>query len=400
MSELRTADRVEVRSKEDILNGLQADSGVVNIGAKETIEPAMGNSKLRAGDWVEVRSKEEILRTLDKNGRLQELPFMPQMFQYCGQRFKVYKRAHKTCDTVTNTYGRRLPDGIHLDLRCDGKAYGGCQAGCLIFWKEAWLKPVDGSAPVAATSPRHESPPQSRSLDGSYCTEKDVSRGTRAQEALPGGEVRYTCQATQLLHFTTLLPWWDVRQYVEDYTSGNATLRRLARGFLYLSYWHIALAKKRRIGFLSRCIYDWFQWLRGGIPFPRWKGTIPFKHPTPIRHLNLQPGELVRVKSFKEIRATIDKENFNRGLAFDAELVPYCGGVYRVKTRVSDFIDEKTGRMISLKTPAVILDGVWCRSRYSNCKMFCPRSIYSWWREVWLERVPDNTDPRITARDD
>ena len=45
---------------------------------------------------MEVRSKEEILRTLDKSGRLEGLPFMPQMFQYCGQRFQVYKRAHKT----------------------------------------------------------------------------------------------------------------------------------------------------------------------------------------------------------------------------------------------------------------------------------------------------------------
>ena len=54
--------------------------------------------RLRAGDWVEVRSKDEILQTLDKNGRLDEMPFMPQMFQYCGMRFKVRKRAHKTCD--------------------------------------------------------------------------------------------------------------------------------------------------------------------------------------------------------------------------------------------------------------------------------------------------------------
>ena len=54
-------------------------------------------TKLSAGDWVEVRSKEEILRTLDKSGRMQGLPFMPQMFKYCGQRFQVYKRAHKTC---------------------------------------------------------------------------------------------------------------------------------------------------------------------------------------------------------------------------------------------------------------------------------------------------------------
>ena len=68
---------------------------------------------------------------------------MPQMFQYCGKRFRVYKRAHKTCDTVNPIAGRRLADAVHLELRCDGKAYGGCQAACLIFWKEAWLKRVN-----------------------------------------------------------------------------------------------------------------------------------------------------------------------------------------------------------------------------------------------------------------
>ena len=63
--------------------------------------PMKTHTTLCAGDWVEVRSKEEILETLDKNGRLDGLPFMPQMFKYCGQRFQVYKRAHKTCDTVS-----------------------------------------------------------------------------------------------------------------------------------------------------------------------------------------------------------------------------------------------------------------------------------------------------------
>ena len=56
--------------------------------------------KLRAGEWVEVKSKEEILRTLDTNGELDGMPFMPEMFAFCGKRFQVYKRAHKTCDTV------------------------------------------------------------------------------------------------------------------------------------------------------------------------------------------------------------------------------------------------------------------------------------------------------------
>ena len=63
---------------------------------------------LGAGDWVEVRSKEEIFATLDENGHLEGLPFMPQMTQYCGQRFQVFKRAGKTCSEVTWTDRRRL----------------------------------------------------------------------------------------------------------------------------------------------------------------------------------------------------------------------------------------------------------------------------------------------------
>src|SRR5262249_3134143 len=104
---------------------------------------------------------------------------------------------------------------------------------------------------------------------------------------------------------------------------------------------------------------------------------------------------------FKEILATL-KGVSNRGMNFDAELVPYCGGVYRVKTRVERFINESTGRMATMKTPAVILEGVWCRSRYSNHRMFCPRSIYSWWREIWLERVSESnaTDASRFAQND
>src|ERR1700690_3194893 len=99
--------------------------------------------KLSVGDWVEVRSKEEILRTLDADGQLDGMPFMPEMFAFCGKRLQVYKSAHKTCDTVFPVRGRRVHEAVHLDTRCDGSAHGGCQAGCMIFWKEAWLKPID-----------------------------------------------------------------------------------------------------------------------------------------------------------------------------------------------------------------------------------------------------------------
>ncbi len=346
--------------------------------------------KPRVGDWVEVRSKEEILQTLDKRGRLEGLPFMPQMFQYCGQRFPVYKRAHKTCDWVYTVKSRRLPHGVHLDLRCDGEAYGGCQAGCLLYWKEAWLKPAKGPG-ESAVSIRQSSNPLHRPLDPSSCTEADVLAGTRAVNAespQDAEEPRYACQGTDVLEFTTLLPWWSVGQYVEDYTSGNTTLGRLLGGFAYVGYYRFA--RKRQLGRPLRMIYDTFQALWGGVPFPRKAGAIPVGQPTPTCTLNLQPGEFVRVKSYKEVLETLDTNGQNRGLSFDAEMVPYCGGTYRVRNLLSKFVDEKTGRLVTMKKPAVIMEGVICQSRYSDCRMFCPRSILSWWHEVWLERAPED----------
>src|SRR6266404_8429788 len=89
---------------------------------------------LRAGELVQVRSEPEILSTLDANGRLDALPFMPEMLQYCGQRFRVYKRADKTCDNIKDWNLRRVRNTVHLTgVRCDGSAHGGCDAGCLIF---------------------------------------------------------------------------------------------------------------------------------------------------------------------------------------------------------------------------------------------------------------------------
>lgn len=347
---------------------------------------------LRAGEWVEVRSKEEILRSLDNNGRLEKLPFTPQMFQYCGQKFKVEKRAHKTCDTVNiDPSGRRMENAVHLELRCDGKAYGGCQTSCPLFWKEAWLKPVSEGGVDTAAAPAG----QNGSRTGAaVCTEEIVQRSTWAPDPQSPDGKRYFCQATELLQYTTHLPWWDARQYVEDYTSGNSTLGRLFKGFVFANYQFIARKHKFGIGAPFRWLYDRFQELVGGVPYPKRRGLIPDDQLTPLATLNLQPGELVRVKSYKDILATLNTKLKNRGMAFDADQVPYCGGVYRVKTNVERFMNEKTGRLMSLKTPAVILEGVWCRSCFSHLRMGCPRALHSWWREIWLERVEDR---RATA---
>ncbi len=345
---------------------------------------------LRAGEWVEVRGRDEILRSLDSNGRLDGLPFMPQMLEFCGRRFRVYKSAHKTCDTVNGTGGRTLPDGVHLEnLRCDGRAYGGCQAACLIFWKAAWLKPVEGDlrsseafeSDTTLAAPLHRCETK--------CSEEAVLAGTLANDQPTTGGPKYACQATDLPDFTDYLPWWDARQYVKDYTSGNVALSQLISGAIYSSYYYFVRPGHDSLRKPFRWLYDRVVSLWGGIPFPRRRGAIPIGRPMPGVTLDLQPGELVRVKSYEQILATIDEANKNRGLFFDAEMVPFCGKTYRVQARVSQFIGEDTGLMVTLKTPAVILENVWCRACFSDRRMHCPRSIYSWWREIWLERVTE-----------
>ena len=347
----------------------------------------MNTLQLHSGELVEVRSKEEILGSLDGKGQLEGLPFMPQMIQFCGQKFRVFKRAHKTCDTVNDYTGRRMNNAVHLEgIRCDGQAYGGCEAGCLIFWKETWLKRANDPGLPSAVSPGQES--RDSSAPASPGSMDDVWAGTKASGSESADEPAYVCQATQVPAATQPLAWWDLRQYAEDLTSGNVGLGRMARGFFYMGYWRLARSRTG-LGHVLRRFYDDFQRLRGGVPYPRRMGKIPVGAKTPHMGLDLQPGELVRVKSYPDILATLDTNNRNRGLYFDAEMVPYCGRTFRVLKRVKRILNEKTGRMTEFKNPCIILEGVVCESRYSQCRLFCPRSIYSYWREIWLERVSE-----------
>jgi hypothetical protein len=351
---------------------------------------------LRVGELVEVRSEGEILATLDERGELDSLPFMPEMRQFCGRRLRVYKRAYKTCDTIGSTGLRRMENAVHLvGVRCDGQAHGGCQAGCLVYWKEAWLKRVpdnggsgglkieagttvagghaepSGSPPVNGQEPGDAAAGEvaGEAVTSTGCTLATLMAATRKDDE------RYSCQATELLRAApTRIPSWDVRQYVQDVATGNAglfaTIRAVAVG-VFNEYQDFS----RR--FLPR-------WLRihGGGRFPFIDGRL---QKTPQAALDLQAGELVRVKSKEEIVATLDVGNRNRGLKFDAEMLKYCGRQARVLRRVNRIVDERTGKMMEFGNPCIILEDVICTSDYHR---LCPRAIYPYWREIWLERVP------------
>src|SRR5258708_13655420 len=99
---------------------------------------------LKPGDMVEVLSAAEIRSSFDADGKLDGLPFMPEMLAFSGRRLHVSKRADDTCALGQP---RRIERTVHLEqLRCDGSAHRGCEAGCLFLWKEAWLRTVTNGA--------------------------------------------------------------------------------------------------------------------------------------------------------------------------------------------------------------------------------------------------------------
>jgi hypothetical protein len=326
---------------------------------------------LRAGDWVEVRPLEEVMATLDAQGALDALPFMPEMARFCGRRFQVYKTAHKTCDTIRTFTGRRLEATVHLaGLRCDGSGHGGCEAACLLFWKEAWLRPVE--APHAADPP----PPE-----GSETARRGLARLEQQarREGFPDADPRYRCQATELVRASAPLNIFDPRPYLRDLTSGN------------LDGWTLLRALLHSLGF--------FLGTRLRRLHHRTAVAVPAVEP-----LNLQPGELVRVRSKAEIQETLEDGVRNRGLSFDSEMAPFCGGTFRVLRRAERIIEEGTGRMLRLRKDCIQLDGVVCSGlRCGVRRLGCTKSVYSYWREAWLARVEpakaqSATKPEETAK--
>jgi hypothetical protein len=209
---------------------------------------------------------------------------------------------------------------------------------------------------------------------------------------------RYACQATDYLNATSRLSPYDPRQYIEDLRSRNVDLASLLHGSVYrVGAFLVRRSERlgRRLGLgdaLAKALMAWYDALQkrlpGGVPYPRRIGTVPKGQPTPDVGIGtLGPGSRVRVKPYAEILGTLDCNNRTRGLYFDAEHVPYCDKEFAVRSLVQRIVDERTGYMLHFKSPSIILEGVVCQGTRSDGRMFCPRSIYPYWRPVWLTPI-------------
>jgi hypothetical protein len=298
-------------------------------------------TKFFPGDLVVVRPLDEILATLDEKGTLGKLPFMPEMREFCGRQFRVSRRAFKTC--VDDAEMRRLDDTVFLEeVRCSGEAHGGCDKACLIFWKEAWLQPVGAVHRQSANG------------------ESKINELDLFELAKQGDQ--FFCQSSEIVNASTPLPWWEPRQYALDLLHNRISIAQWLKGISIAFYNKIAHVTGRQ----------------------SWRFvTGPGTYNGTRSDLNLQPGDLVRVKSLEQIRETLDAEGKHQKLLFAPSMAEYCGAEMRVQKRVERIVLEASPRQRAIKD-TVLLEGAICDG---VCHRLCPRQSLLFWRECWLEKV-------------
>jgi hypothetical protein len=103
---------------------------------------------------------------------------------------------------------------------------------------------------------------------------------------------------------------------------------------------------------------------------------------TPSASLGLKTNDVVMIRRKEEIAPTL-VDGRNRGLWFDREMIRYCGQAAVVRKRVSRVIHEATRRMVTMKTPCVVLEDVIATGEFLR---LCPQHEYIFWREIWLKR--------------
>ncbi|MCK4790518.1 MAG: hypothetical protein KAV87_42675 [Desulfobacteraceae bacterium] len=336
-------------------------------------------TNLRIGTIVQVKREPEILATLDEHGAFDGLPFTCEMQEFCGGTYKVrmiLNRIH-----ISGVGVRGIDDVVILEgVRCNGGAHGACGRACYLLFKGAWLNVLGKGKPISNISRTSGDLIDEPSFwkDGIQPCQGNGAALVKATKSLSSLNIR------QYIHDLRVSTWkprdiiwmllfllnrkWDARQPIWDLGMGNRSFGDLARMTFMV------------LGQTARWYLDssWRATLRNAKSEPIVKPKIPSSQP-----LNLQPGELVKVKSREEILATLDSRENHKGLRFFGCMLNDCEKRLRVLSRVHSVVDEITGRQVKgIKNTVLLEDSICTGISYRGC----PRLCFWLWREDWLKR--------------
>lgn len=95
-------------------------------------------------------------------------------------------------------------------------------------------------------------------------------------------------------------------------------------------------------------------------------------------------GDIVKVRSWDEIQATLDPFKELKGCAFLPEMKQYCSTNQRVLQVMERFLDERDYKVKKVRG-VVLLEGIICRGTPVFGR--CDRCCHLFWRVEWLEKV-------------
>ncbi len=337
-------------------------------------------TKLHVGSVVQVKSEPEILALLDDKGCFEGLPFTEEMRKFCGTICTI--RAVVNRFHIEGIGIRGIKDTVILEeARCDGRAHGMCDRACYLFFKSAWLNAL----PQALETGRSEANQKELLSIPSFWKDGDQS-----------------CQgnSTVLVKATSNLSRLDMRQYIQDVKTGTWRVRDVLFILLFLfnrrwdlteSVWDVSLGKrtawdicKMALIVLGQNIRWCFKRILYSAKGDKKSEAVHKSSNSFAEPLNLQSGEWVEVKSRKEIIKTLGDRQRCRGLGFSSSMVKHCGERFQVAGRITNLVDEKTGKRIKNIKDTVVLEDCLCMGISFRG---CPRGCYWFWKEDWLKRV-------------
>jgi hypothetical protein len=139
--------------------------------------------------------------------------------------------------------------------------------------------------------------------------------------------------------------------------------------------------RERALKSYSNDLYNRFSTLLG-------RGSRPAAPASRAATTRVKAGELVRVRSEEEIRATLNHWRQLKGCTFMPEMAPYCGTTQRVFKVMGRFVDERDLQVKRCRG-IVLLEGLHCQGTAEFGP--CDRSCLYFWREEWLEKLDPGT---------
>jgi hypothetical protein len=104
----------------------------------------------------------------------------------------------------------------------------------------------------------------------------------------------------------------------------------------------------------------------------------------------LRPGDIVEVRPWPEIHATLDENGMREGLAFMPEMLKHCGQRFVVSKRIAGTYESAFGGASHIRDVVLLRDVRCDGSGHDACRKACVLC----WKQTWLSKVDLDSDGR------